>query len=103
MDPFQLRRSSGATDRIAMVDLAEIDAAIGMVVAGAARRVCLVALSGVEAIAGVALARAQDADIEFHLDRDVGGAVRLTIGPRADFGLQRETVNGRGRSSGRRG
>lgn len=86
MDPIQFRPSSGATDRAAMVDLAEVDAAIGMVVAGAARRVCLVALSGVEAIAGVALARAQDADVGFHLDRDAGGAVRLTIGPRADTG-----------------
>jgi hypothetical protein len=86
MDPIQFQPSSGVTDRVAMVDLAEVDAAIGMVVTGAARRVCLVALTGVEAIAGIALARAQAAEVGFHLDRDAGGAVRLTIGPRADTG-----------------
>ena len=86
MDPIQLRPSATVSDDVAMLDLAEIDAAIGMVVAGAARRVCLVALTGVEAVAGVALARAQAAEVGFHLDRDAGGAVRLTIGPRADAG-----------------
>ena len=86
MDPIQLRPPTGVSDDVAMLDLAEIDAAIGMVVAGAARRVCLVALSGVEAVAGIALARAQAADVGFHLDRDAGGAVRLTIGPRAEAG-----------------
>jgi hypothetical protein len=86
MDPIQFRPSSGVSDQVEMLDLAEIDAAIAMVVTGAARRVCLVALTSVEAIAGIALARAQAADVGFHLDRDVGGAARLTIGPLAETG-----------------
>jgi hypothetical protein len=64
------------------LDLAEVDTAIEMVVAGAASRICLVSLIHPETVAPVALARSQAADIGFHLDRDPGGAVRLTFGPR---------------------
>lgn len=81
MEPIQFGRSPDVPDDHATVELAEIDAAIGMVVAGLARRICLVALAHPEAIAAVALARAQAADVGFHLDRDPGGAVRLTFGP----------------------
>jgi hypothetical protein len=81
MEPIPFGRTPDVPDDSATLELAEIDAAIGMVVGGVARRICLVALAHPESIAAVALARAQAADVGFHLDRDPGGAVRLTFGP----------------------
>jgi hypothetical protein len=81
MEPIRFGPSTDVPDDHATLELAEIDAAIGMVAGGLARRICLVALAHPEAIAAVALARAQAADVGFHLDRDPGGAVRLTFGP----------------------
>jgi hypothetical protein len=63
-------------------DLAEIDAAIGMVEQGVATRVRLVGLARPEAVAATGLARAQEASIEFHLDRSPEGVTAITLGPR---------------------
>ena len=63
-------------------DLAEIDAAIGLVADGRATRVRLVNLGHPDEIAAVGLAHAQDAGIEFRLDRN-GSATAVTVGPRA--------------------
>jgi hypothetical protein len=61
-------------------DLREVDVAIEMVARGAAVRVRLVGLNGADDIAPIALARAQEAGIEFRIDRS-GAATRLTFGP----------------------
>jgi hypothetical protein len=82
MDPITFRPTPFAPDDDTRLDLAEVDAAIEMVAAGHARRISLVALAHADAIAAIALARAQAADIGFRLERDPGGAVRLTLGPR---------------------
>ena len=62
------------------VDLREVDVAIEMVARGAAVRVRLVGLSDPDTIAPIALARAQLAGVDFHLDR-AGTTPRLTFGP----------------------
>jgi len=61
-------------------ELREVDVAIEMVARGAAVRVRLVGLSDPDTIAPIALARAQLAGVEFHLDR-AGPTPRLTFGP----------------------
>jgi hypothetical protein len=62
--------------------LAEIDAAIALVAAGAARRVRLTALPFVESVAGLALARAAAAGMSFQFERpERNGVVTVTIGP----------------------
>jgi len=61
-------------------ELREVDVAIEMVARGAAVRVRLVGLSDPDTIAPIALARAQLAGVEFHLDR-AGSTPRLTFGP----------------------
>jgi hypothetical protein len=63
-------------------DLAEIDAAIAMVASGLASRVRLVSLGDPDAIAATGLAHAQDASVDFRLDRN-GEATAVTVGPRA--------------------
>jgi hypothetical protein len=63
-------------------DLAEIDAAIALVASGRATRVRLVSLGHPEAIAATGLAHAQDAGIDFRLER-TGEATAVTVGPRA--------------------
>ncbi len=62
------------------IDLREIDVAIALVVRGAAVRIRLVGLNAPDAVASMALARAQHAGVDFHVDCD-GGATRLTFGP----------------------
>jgi hypothetical protein len=62
-------------------DLAQVDAAVELVLRGSAIRVRLAGLRDPEALAQVALARAQAADLMFNVDRN-GDAVTLTIGPR---------------------
>ena len=80
------------------IALAEIDAAIELVLRGQARRVRLVGLSAGENAAGAGLARAQAAGVQFTLERSDAGAhpVSLVIGPRlrmspveVDFELER--------------
>ena len=66
-------------------DLAEIDAAIALVASGRASRVRLVSLGHADAIAATGLAHAQDASVDFRVDRngeaDRGHrrATRLTV------------------------
>lgn len=67
-DPFEL-------------DLGHVDAAIELVRRGAAARVRLVGLREAADLAPTALARAQEAGVEFAVDRH-GSALTLTIGPR---------------------
>jgi hypothetical protein len=62
------------------IDLREVDVAIEMVLRGLAVRIRLVGLSDPDTIAPIALARAQLAGVEFHLDRS-GSTPRLTFGP----------------------
>ena len=63
--------------------IAEIDAAIALVVSGTARRVRLTALPFVEAVAPVGLARARAAAVGFAFERSERvGVATVTIGPR---------------------
>ena len=61
--------------------LSEVDAAITMVVLGAARSVRLCNLPGAEDAAFDAAARAQTADVSFSLLRDGVRSVTMVIGP----------------------
>jgi hypothetical protein len=61
-------------------ELREVDIAIEMVARGAALRVRLVGLHAAEDIAPIALARAQLAGVDFHVERDEAAA-RLIFGP----------------------
>jgi hypothetical protein len=79
MDPVGLFVLPRAEDRLE-IDLREIDVAIALVANGAAVRVRLVGLNAPDAVASVALARAQQAGVDFHVDR-AGGATRLMFGP----------------------
>jgi len=64
--------------------LAEIDAAIAMVVNGHATRVRLTALPFVGRVAGIGAARAQAAGVMFHLEGvDRSGVLTVTVGPAA--------------------
>ena len=82
MDPITHLPSRATLDPLDR-ELAEIDAAIGLVVAGAATRVRLVGLVRPESLAAVGLARSQAAAVRFEIDRGAGGAMTLTLGPRA--------------------
>ena len=62
-------------------DLAEIDAAIGMVAAGIATRVRLVGLARPDVAAAVALARSQAACLGFEVDSGPDGISTVTVGP----------------------
>jgi hypothetical protein len=68
------------------IALGEIDVAIALVRLGQARRVRLYGLIGAERAAGVGLARAQEAGVEFALERGTapGLPVSLVIGPTID-------------------
>jgi hypothetical protein len=79
-DLLFLPRSDDPIDDDLDAALREIDVAIEMVVRGAAVRVRLVGLSDPDTLAPIALARAQLAGVEFHLDR-AGSTPRLTFGP----------------------
>jgi hypothetical protein len=63
--------------------LAEIDAAIAMVVGRHARRVRLTALPFVERIAGIGAAHARSAGVAFRLEAsERAGVATVTVGPR---------------------
>ena len=68
------------------IALAEIDVAIALVQRGQAHRVRLYGLIGAERAAGVGLAHAQEARVEFALERgsEPGLPVSLVIGPTID-------------------
>lgn len=62
--------------------LAEIDAAIALVVMRTARRVVLSALPFVETVAGLGLAHAREAGVAFRIERPERlGVATVTIGP----------------------
>lgn len=62
--------------------IAEIDAAIALVSAGAARRVRLTAIPFLEAAAATGLARATAASMQFAFERgDRSGVATVTVGP----------------------
>ena len=63
--------------------LEELYGAIDLVASGAARRIVLAAFPGVEDVALGALARAQNAGVQFALSRD-SEAVTVHIGPREE-------------------
>ena len=64
--------------------LAEIDAAIALVVGHAARRVRLTGWPFVELVAAAGLARAQAAGVAFAVERaDRAGVVTVSVGPMA--------------------
>jgi hypothetical protein len=63
------------------LDLVQVDAAIEMVRRGAAARMRLAGLADAADLASTALARAQEAGVEFALHRD-GSSVTLTFGPK---------------------
>jgi hypothetical protein len=64
--------------------LFEIDAAIALVVAGAAVTVRLVALPAAERAAVIGAARAQAAGVAFRLRREPPASISLVVGPRLD-------------------
>ena len=79
-DLFFLPGADEPLDEDLDAELREVDVAIEMVVREAAVRVRLVGLADPDTIAPIALARAQLAGVEFHLDR-AGSTPRLTFGP----------------------
>jgi len=81
MDPITFLPPIRATDDSVEHDLAEVDAAISLVALGLATRVRLVGLSRPEAVASTGLAHAQEARVDFSLERGANGAVALTLGP----------------------
>jgi len=81
MDAITFLQPSDAGHDVVEHDLAEVDAAIGLVARGLASRVRLVGLHRPEAVAPTGLAHAQEARVRFSLDRGAGGAVALTLGP----------------------
>ena len=69
-------------DDLGAAALAEIDAAIALVVGHAARRVRLTAVPFVETVAAVGLAHARAAGLAFEFERpERAGVVTVTIGP----------------------
>jgi hypothetical protein len=82
MDPITLLPFPNASVDPIERDLAEIDAALGLVARGLATRVRLVGLMRPEAAAPAGLAHAQEAHVAFSLDRQTDGTVMLTVGPR---------------------
>ena len=82
MESLRHRSRSRTPRAIRGHDLAEIDAAIAIVASGLASRVRLVSLGHADAVAATGLAHAQDASVDFRLDRN-GEATAVTVGPRA--------------------
>jgi hypothetical protein len=82
VDPITLLPFPNASVDPIERDVAEIDAALGLVARGLATRVRLVGLLRPEAAAETALAHAQEADVAFSLERETDGTVVLTVGPR---------------------
>ena len=75
-------RSQERFDEDEEAALAEIDAAIALVLSRMARRVRLSGLALAAVVAGAGAAHAQLAGVEFGLDRDdVAGSLTITVGP----------------------
>lgn len=79
--PLPVRPAVAPHDTVERADLAEVEAAVALVRAGAAVRVRLVGLRDAVGVAGVAAARAQAAGLSFRLESDDPSG-SLTIGPR---------------------
>ena len=64
------------------IALAEVDAAIALIQAGAAARIRLIGFALVDVVAGLAAAHAQLAGVGFQIDRlDPAGAAAMIVGP----------------------
>ncbi len=87
--------SAGSADDVERA-LTEVDAAITMVIVGAARSVRLCNLAGAEDAAFDAAARAQAADVSFSLLREPARSVAMVIGPRLHGAAARSTPLGPG-------
>ena len=82
MDPSRLVRLPVRSVTREQQDLAEIEGAISLVLRREARRVTLTALPTALVIAADALARAQNAGVDFALERDrLSGSVTIVVGP----------------------
>ena len=81
-DPIPFPRAVEPTDEELETALAEVDAAIDLIGAGAAVRIRLIGFALADSIAGIAAAHAQLAGVAFQLDRpDVAGAMAIIVGP----------------------
>ena len=77
------RASSDDDELVGSDALREVDAAIALVVAGAARRVRLSGIPFLDVVAGTALAHARAAGLGFRLEpAEREGITTATIGPR---------------------
>jgi hypothetical protein len=64
------------------IAIGEVDAAIALVVSGAARRVRLVGVAAAAEAAPTGAARAQAAGVEFRISRGATGLPTIEVGPR---------------------
>lgn len=82
VEPIPFPHVSDPTDEDLDIALAEVDAAIALVIRGGAVRVRLIGFALAEAVAGLAAAHAQLAGVGFQIDRpDVAGVAAMIIGP----------------------
>ena len=81
MEPSRILPFPVASSERLARDLDEIDAAIAMVVAGAATRIRLVGLAMAAEAAAPGLSRAQFAGVAFSLDRPSDRSPAIIIGP----------------------
>ena len=82
VEPIPFPHAYDPTDEDLESALAEVDAAIALVIRGAAVRVRLVGFALAEAVAGLGAAHAQLAGVGFQIDRPtVAGSMALIIGP----------------------
>jgi len=82
VEPIQFPHALEPTDEDLDNALAEVDAAIALVIRGGAVRVRLIGFALAEAVAGLAAAHAQLAGVGFQIDRPVvAGAAAMIIGP----------------------
>ena len=82
IEPIPFPHTLEPTDEDLDDALAEVDAAIALVIRGGAVRVRLIGFALAEAVAGLAAAHAQFAGVGFQIDRpDVAGAAAMIIGP----------------------
>jgi hypothetical protein len=81
VEPIPFPHASDPTDEDLDDALAEVDAAIALVIGGGAVRVRLIGFALAEAVAGLAAAHAQLAGVGFQIDRLGAAAAAMIIGP----------------------
>ena len=82
VEPIPFPRASEPTDEEFDSALAEVDAAIALVLGGAAVRIRLIGFALADAVAGLAAAHAQLAGVRFQLEpAELAGAVAIIVGP----------------------